>query len=73
VAAKIAYIQIPFTLILVAAVYISLMHYRTKYFMWSSVFISFALLISMAVYIQNYKAKYFGGCDDEDDATDECD
>ena len=72
VAAKIAYIQIPFTLILVAALYISLMHYRTKYFLWTSVFISFSFILAMAIFIQDYRSKYFPGCDSEDDSTPEC-
>ena len=72
VAAKIAYIQVPFTLSLVAAVYISLMHYRTKYFLWSSVFISFAFMVGMAVFIQDYRSKYFPGCNSEDNTTPEC-
>jgi hypothetical protein len=51
VAAKIAYVQVSFTIILVAGVYISLMRYRTQYFLGTSVIISFTFIFLMAFYI----------------------
>jgi hypothetical protein len=56
----------------VAALYISLMHYRTKYFLWTSVFISFSFILAMAIFIQDYRSKYFPGCNSEDNSTPEC-
>jgi hypothetical protein len=58
-AAKTAYIQIPFTVLVVAALYISVLHYRTKIFLWISVFVSFSFLLSISIYLQDYHDKYF--------------
>lgn len=55
-----------------AAVYITIMNWKPKNFLWVSVFISQAFLVGMAVYIQNYRSKYFPGCDSTDDTTTEC-
>lgn len=57
--ARIAYIQVPFTVFIVAGLYITLLHFRTKLFMWISVFVSFAFIFSIAIYLQDYHDKYF--------------
>jgi hypothetical protein len=40
-----------------------MMRFRTRYFLGTSVFTSFAFILAMAVYIQNYRSDYFSDCD----------